>query len=214
MLELLVPHEHELSSALCPSASVFAKLIDISCKKVYVLGNHDASLFERSCEINNSSNQSFETFLNWVCANNFGVEVVPRHYPKLPERLTRTAHPSRKKDYLFLHGQQFDRDLKTTGGLVRFVSFMGALASAFDFKSWIRPRFFIMSLVFLALFVAGALFISLSIYPLWFLVLFVLTAYPWVFLVCRSAFRACLGSQASVECRHRPFREVKGRSLN
>ena len=128
MLELCVPHEHALSSVLCASASVFAKLIDLSCKKVYVLGNHDATLFERSCEINSSSNRAFETFLNRICANNYSFDVVLRHYQSCPSDPGKQRIRIGGKDYLFLHGQQFDRDFKTSGGLVRFIPFIAALA--------------------------------------------------------------------------------------
>jgi hypothetical protein len=207
MLELWVPHDHELSSVLCASASVFSKLIDLTCKKVYVLGNHDATLFEHSCETNGSTDRSFQTLLNWICTNNSDFEVVPRHYPNCPSDPREQRVRIGEKNYLFLHGQQFDRDFKTTGGLVRFVPFIAALASAFDFASWIGPLLFIVSLVFLALVHfafdrPGVVFCAIRVHSI-----------PRVFVVHSAALLACLGSQKNVDSRHRSFREVTRRRL-
>ena len=177
MVELWVPREYERSSVLCDSSSIFSKLIDLSCKKVYVLGNHDADLCERECEKDGSQEKSFQTLLEWVCANDSRFEVVQRHYPNCPDDALKQRVRLGEKDYLFVHGQQFDRDFNTSRGLVRFVPFMAGLAAAFNFLQGAGVIFSILSLAFLALFVIAA-FVSLAIDPLWFLVLFVLAAYP------------------------------------
>jgi UDP-2,3-diacylglucosamine pyrophosphatase LpxH len=171
MLELWVPREYERSSVLCDSTSIFSKLIDLSCKKVYVLGNHDADLCEHECEEDGSRDKSFQTLMEWICANDSRFEVVQRHYPNCPDDALKQRVRLGDKDYLFLHGQQFDRDFNTSRGLVRFVPFMAGLASAFDLFPNAGPIFFVLSLAFLV-----AAFVSHV--NVWLLVLFVLAAYP------------------------------------
>jgi UDP-2,3-diacylglucosamine pyrophosphatase LpxH len=176
MVELWVPREHERSSVLCDSTSIFSKLIDLNCKKVYVLGNHDADLFEHECEKDVRPNDSFQTLMEWVCSNDSSFELVQRHYPNCPDDPLKQRVRLGEKDYLFLHGQQFDRDFNTSRGLVRFVPFMAGLASAFDFFP-AGGIFLALSVFFLWLFAAAARGI-LAIDPLWFIVLFMLAAYP------------------------------------
>lgn len=177
MVELWVPREYERSSVLCDSSSIFSKLIDLSCEKVYVLGNHDADLCEHECEKDGRRDKSFQTLMEWICTNDSRFEVVQRHYPNCPDDVRKQRVRLGEKDYLFVHGQQFDRDFNTSRGLVRFVPFMAGLASAFDFFPMAGAIFFVLSLAFLALFVIAA-FVSLAIDPAWFFVLFVLAAYP------------------------------------
>lgn len=177
MLELWIPREYERSSVLCDSSSIFSKLIDLSCKKVYVLGNHDADLCDHECEKDSHQDNSFQALIEWICANDSHFEVVPRHYPNCPDDVLKQRVRLGDKDYLFIHGQQFDRDFKTSRGLVRFVPFMAALASAFDFFPKAGPIFFVLSLALIGLYVVAAAALLL-IDPLWFLVLLVLVGYP------------------------------------
>lgn len=182
MVELWDPREHKRDSVLCDSSSVFSKLVDLNCQKVYVLGNHDAELCEEECEKDGRRDKSFQTLVEWICANDSRFEVVPQHYPNCPDDALKQRIRLGEKDYLFLHGQQFDRDFTTSRGLVRFVPFMAGLAATFDLLPGFGIVSFVLSLVslalvFLAPFIVGA-FGLLTIDPLLFLVPFVFFAWP------------------------------------
>jgi UDP-2,3-diacylglucosamine pyrophosphatase LpxH len=177
MVELWIPRGYERSSVLCDSSPIFSKLVDLPFKKVYVLGNHDAELCDRECEMGGPRDTSFRALIEWACANDSRFEVVPRHYPNCPDDARKQRVRLGEKDYLFVHGQQFDPAFNASRGFVRFVPFLAALASAFDLFPGAGPIFFVLSLVLLGLFFIAPS-ASLAIDPLWFLALFVLAAYP------------------------------------
>lgn len=77
------------------SRSLLEKIIELPCEKVYVLGNHDKSL----------ENFAAQTY----ALKNGDLEIFYRHFPETAESEYVTIG---ERNYYFIHGHQFDKDMR------------------------------------------------------------------------------------------------------
>lgn len=100
ILELWEPKNDQIGYVGAQSRSLLEKIIEISCEKVYVLGNHDKTL---------------ETFAAQTYAlKNGDLDIFYRHFPEDPESEYIAVGG---RSYYFIHGHQFDKDIRKFKGL-------------------------------------------------------------------------------------------------
>jgi UDP-2,3-diacylglucosamine pyrophosphatase LpxH len=196
ILELWAPQDNKRTNVIIDSLSVFGKLIDLRCCKLYVLGNHDMSVFgwdafETDGAFTSSANIPMP--FNFECKNQCHFTTFPHYYPcteglkhalflSLIKQPTAKA-PKKKTTYLFMHGQQFDPSFRSAGKSTRIVPLITGLASTFDAFPALGPLCFALSLVAVGynvgigadlastLFSSPALNITgIALNPLWWLV--------------------------------------------
>ncbi len=97
ILELWEPANDSFGSVGDQSKMLLEKLIELPCKKIYVLGNHDTSLEELRAKKYRLPGGDFEIFYN--------------HFPA---EVTDTVTIGAQK-YFFMHGHQFDKDTRKFG---------------------------------------------------------------------------------------------------
>jgi UDP-2,3-diacylglucosamine pyrophosphatase LpxH len=160
ILELWAPRDNKRTNVIIDSLSVFGKLIDLRCCKVYVLGNHDMSVFgwdafENDGAFPSSANTPMQ--FNFECKNQCHFSTFPHYYPcsegmlhalflSLKKQPTATT-PEKKMTYLFVHGQQFDPSFRSARKSIRIVPLITGLASTFDAFPALGPLCFAFSLI-------------------------------------------------------------------
>jgi UDP-2,3-diacylglucosamine pyrophosphatase LpxH len=170
ILELWAPRNAERNNVIQDSISIFSKLIDLDCQKVYVLGNHDMMLcggYERRGA----------TLIDFVCKNAARFEVFPRHYPCDPQTPRVQLLSLRERKYLFVHGHQFDPEFRRAGGSMKFVPLIAGLASSFDIVPAFGPVCLVLSLISIGLLVASLSHVT-PVDPVWWVALLIAVGYP------------------------------------
>ena len=100
ILELWDPKNGDRDNVIKDSMRPLSLLSNISCDKVYVVGNHDDSLSELDRKID------FETLENGTI-----FDIYNRHYPEKDEKSgIASGIKIGNRSYFFLHGQQFDKE--------------------------------------------------------------------------------------------------------
>ncbi|MGZ4864666.1 MAG: metallophosphoesterase [Halobacteriota archaeon] len=142
ILELWAPETQ--AAPLQKSFAVFDKLLALSCDKVYVLGNHDEGLSDYcftaktegadgspSCVQQEFGCESSSHFLivNGHYPNYREVDPHDRRYAKERERVAReeVVHVD-ERQYIFLHGHQFDKMFRSVGPLRRVPGIIKGIA--------------------------------------------------------------------------------------
>ncbi|HEC88182.1 MAG TPA: hypothetical protein ENI52_02580 [Thermoplasmata archaeon] len=95
ILELWEPKNDDFRYVGKQSKEFLEKIIDLPCEKIYVLGNHDKSLEEFSSHEYDLSSGNFEIF-----------------YKHFPENAKAEYLTIGKERYFFIHGHQFDKDMR------------------------------------------------------------------------------------------------------
>lgn len=190
ILELWAPKNNEHRNVLIDSLRVFGKLMDLPCCKVYVLGNHDMTVFGwdrfKNAAVLNSNTNALTPF-DLECKNKCHFKTKPCYYPcdqsmqralllSLGKKTTETTTAEKKATYLFVHGQQFDPTFQAAGISARLVPLIAGLASAFEAYPRSGPIFFAFSIVAVGILAAG--FWIGSIPPLFWLAVGIFCGYP------------------------------------
>jgi UDP-2,3-diacylglucosamine pyrophosphatase LpxH len=110
ILELWDPKECNPCHIFYHSYSILRSLYNLTCDKVYVLGNHDEALTVYAGEFKDESEGT--------------LKIVPRHYPENPEDYLEVG----KNRYFFIHGQQFDRLFCRLGSLSKLPTYWGMVS--------------------------------------------------------------------------------------
>ncbi len=142
ILELWAPQTQ--AAPLRDSFSVFDKLLSLSCDKVYVLGNHDEGLSDYcfSAQPEDSSGSPSCVQQEYTCTNGSRFLVVNGHYPnrrQLDRRDRQYANERERvareevvnvedRQYIFLHGHQFDKMFRSAGPLRRIPGVVKGIA--------------------------------------------------------------------------------------
>jgi UDP-2,3-diacylglucosamine pyrophosphatase LpxH len=100
ILELWEPKNDDIGNVGKQTRKLLEKIIELPCNKIYVLGNHDKSLEELRAKVYTLPKGDFEIYY--------------RHYPEKAEKDVLTVGNQR---YFFIHGHQFDRDIRCFGRL-------------------------------------------------------------------------------------------------
>ena len=147
ILELWDPRECNRVYILHHSYSIFHNLYELTCKKVYVLGNHDEFLYIYAGEFGDKSQGIFQ--------------VIPRHYPKNPDNFIQMG----ENKFFFIHGQQFDKLFCKLGFFSKLPTYWGMISGItqkIPGDGWPVVGFFFS---FLALQIVGLLEAGLSLLP-------------------------------------------------
>jgi len=137
ILELWAPRGNERYSVIQDALRVFSKLIDLDCRKVYVLGNHDMTLCggqEFGADNVGANRKKQPVLFDLACENASHLEIFSRHYPCKGETRHAQALALKKTgpSYLFVHGHQFDPSFQRAGISTLFVPLIAGLAATFD----------------------------------------------------------------------------------
>lgn len=100
ILELWEPKDDQIGYVGVQSRSLLEKIIELSCEKVYVLGNHDKNL------------EQFAAQTYALKAGN--LDIFYRHFPEHAESEFILVGG---RSYYFIHGHQFDKDIRKFKGL-------------------------------------------------------------------------------------------------
>lgn len=95
IFELWEPKDDQIKHVGEQSRSLLEKIIELPCEKVYVLGNHDKSL----------ENFAAQTY----ALKNGDLKIFYRHFPETAESEYVTIG---ERNYYFIHGHQFDKDMR------------------------------------------------------------------------------------------------------
>jgi len=147
ILELWDPRECNPVYVLHHSYSIFRNLYELTCKKVYVLGNHDEFLKVYAGEFGDKSNGVFQ--------------VIPRHYPENPEDFIQVG----ENKFFFIHGQQFDKLFCKLGCFSKLPTYWGMISGITQKvpgNGWPVVGFFFS---FLVLQISGLIEAGLSLLP-------------------------------------------------
>jgi UDP-2,3-diacylglucosamine pyrophosphatase LpxH len=100
ILELWDPKDGDRCNVVKDSMGPFSLLSNISCDKVYVIGNHDDSLSEFDKKIDCETLDNGTVF-----------DIYNRHYPEKDQKSgISNGIKIGNKSYFFLHGHQFDKE--------------------------------------------------------------------------------------------------------
>jgi UDP-2,3-diacylglucosamine pyrophosphatase LpxH len=134
ILELWIPRLKDRTEPLRDTLTIFDRLFDLKCKKVYVIGNHDEELGGYYSRPRSSRATSDSGTLSWdyECANGSRLTVVRDHYPKLPGKKTEEWVKLGTDYYIFFHGHQFDKLFRGAAVLQYFPGWMARFSSAYD----------------------------------------------------------------------------------
>lgn len=173
ILELWDASDRAVDICIRTFASVFSEL---DCDKIYVLGNHDDILEEIA------SNQKHHYPLGA-----YDLHIIKEIYPSqdVPEEgveKVRTLNVG-NEEYLFIHGQQFDKHFVEIGRAYRIIAYMREAATAFGNFTWTFVIIFIFAVVFVLLTWASPSW--------WMLILLALLAVPRIFIyIARPIYNA------------------------
>lgn len=142
ILELWAPQA--ITAPLRDGLTIFNKLLALSCTKVYVLGNHDEGLSDYCSheKMEDGHKSPTGTQQDYKCANGSRLIIVNGHYPDLRQydrhdwRYAKERNLVANKevvqvdqrDYIFLHGHQFDKMFRSVGPLRRIPGLMKGIA--------------------------------------------------------------------------------------
>lgn len=173
ILELWDASDRSVEICVGTFAQIFSEL---DCEKIYILGNHDDILEE----IASNGKHQYPSGAS-------GLDIIKEVYPnqEIPEE---GVHEVRtltvgKEEYLFIHGQQFDKYFVEIGSAYKIIAYMREAAMAFGNFTWI----------FVFLFILGVTFMLLRwLSPSWWmLILLALLAVPRIFIhIARPIYNA------------------------
>jgi UDP-2,3-diacylglucosamine pyrophosphatase LpxH len=134
ILELWAPRLKDRTEPLRDALTLFDRLFDLTCKKVYVIGNHDEEVGSYYSRLRSSGAPSDRTVPSWdyQCANGSQVTVVRDHYPKLSGKKNEEWIKLGTDYYIFFHGHQFDKLFRGAAVLQYFPGWMARFSSTYD----------------------------------------------------------------------------------
>jgi UDP-2,3-diacylglucosamine pyrophosphatase LpxH len=198
-LELWDARRGDHTAAFRDCFTVLDKLFSLTCKKVYVLGNHDEELtdYDSITEKRNAEGSAAFVPQDYVCKNGSLFLVVNGHYPNYEPKDQKAHYDTKKRKeiarkewkqagdtkYIFLHGHQFDKMFEHVGPLRRVPGLMARVASFFGNK--LGPLCFVVFLALVAVYWTGVLSpLSGPLTLVWliFIVLSAIVGIPWVWV--------------------------------
>jgi UDP-2,3-diacylglucosamine pyrophosphatase LpxH len=134
IFEMWAPRLSDRTEPLRDALTIFDRIFDLECKKVYVIGNHDEELGEYYSRLRPSGTTIDSGALSWdyECANGSQLTIVRDHYPKLSGKKTEEWVKLGMDYYIFFHGHQFDKLFKGAAALQYFPGWMARFSSAYN----------------------------------------------------------------------------------
>lgn len=192
IFELWSPMDDQTFHVFGQSSGVIGRIMELSCTKILVLGNHDESLDVLARDA------------PYTLSNGSLIYICNKHYP--PGKGDFDEIGGRK--YFFMHGHQFDKMFEWAGPLRRFPGAMMGMKTQFEkIGSWVSP---LGALIFFI----SLCYLLISAVSTWIWVLLVISlffGFPWIFSKIRAPIWKRLREHVDKPKGKRIFEIVNGR---